>query len=113
MTSLTACYEQLLLELGTSGSLFETYFISQGHLATACWLQSAWEGCSTYGIDVNLPPESKLELHWEQDKLLMDLYFGHGPTVAEAKSLNRVRLHLHVYSLADITTGDGRSIQTM
>ena len=82
-TSLTACYEQLLLELGKSGSLFETDFTSQGHLATACWLRSAWEGCSTYSIYVKLPHESILKRRREQGKLLMDLFLGQGPTVAE------------------------------
>ena len=43
----------------------------------------------------------------------MDLFLRQGPTDADAKALNRVRRHLQVYSLADIATGDGRSIQTM
>ena len=36
--SLNACYKQIILELGMSGSLFEKDFTSQGHLATDCWL---------------------------------------------------------------------------
>ena len=72
--SLNACYEQLLMELGTSGSLFETDFTTQGHLATACWLKSAWKGCSVYGIDVALPHASHLQRQREHDELLMDLF---------------------------------------
>jgi hypothetical protein len=110
--SLNACYEKLLLELGTSGSLFEKDFASQGHLAMDCWLKSAWKGCSIYGIDIALPHASQLKRQREQDELLMDLFLRQGPTDAYAKALNRVRRHLHVYALADISTGDGRSIQT-
>ena len=93
---LNACYEQLLLELGTSGSLFEKDFTSQGHIATDCWLRSAWKRCSTYGIDVALPHASQLERQQEQDELLMDLFLRQGPTDADVKSLNRVRRHLQV-----------------
>ena len=60
-----------------------------------------------------IPHESQLERQREQDELLMDLFLRQGPTDADAKALSRVRRHLHVYSLADIATGDGRSIQTM
>ena len=111
--SLNACYEQLLMELGTSGSLFEKNFTTQGHLATDCWLKSAWKGCSVYGIDVALPHASHLQRQWEHDEFLMDLFLRQGPTDAYVKVLNHVRRHLHVYSLAEISTGNGRSVQTL
>ena len=41
---LTACYEQLMLEVGTSTCLFQKTYDTEGFLATNCWLKSTWEG---------------------------------------------------------------------
>ena len=70
--------------------------MSQGHLATDCWLHPSWEGCTICVIDVALPHNSKLDCQWDQDELLMDLFLHQGAIDTEEKSLNRVHLHLHV-----------------
>ena len=110
---LTACYEQLMLEVGTSTCLFQKTYDTEGFLATNCWLKSAWEGSSVYGIDVSLPFAAVLPHQREHDKLLMDLIFQQGLSESDMSAFNRVRLSLRVLSLADITTGDGREIRPL
>jgi hypothetical protein len=46
---MTACYEQVMLEIGTSKGLFEKNWALESCLATECWLVSAWEGVSKFG----------------------------------------------------------------
>ena len=110
---LTACYEQLMLEVGTSTCLFQKTYDTEGFLATNCWLKSAWEGSSVYGINVSLPFAAVLPHHREHDKLLMDLIFQQGLSESDISAFNRVRFSLRVLSLADITTGDGREIRPL
>ena len=80
-------------------------------LAKNCWLVSAWEGVSKYGIDVYFPLSAELPLQRENDHLLMDLVLKQGLRKSRRKAVNRVRLYLCVISLADISTGDGRYIR--
>ena len=80
-------------------------------LATKCWLVSAWERFSKYGIDVYLPLSAELPLQRENDQLLMDLVLKQGLRKSRQKAVNRVCLYLRVILLADISTGDGLYIR--
>ena len=63
-----------MLEIGTSKGLFEKNWALESCLTTKCWLVSAWEGVSKFGIDVSLPLSAELPLQQEHDQLLMHIW---------------------------------------
>ena len=49
---------------------------------------------------------------WMYDRSLMDIFrIDHDLTLADLISINRIRYHLEVFSLADIATGDDSKIR--
>ena len=104
--------EHHMLELGSFTSFFFLPYALHQCLATPTWLTVLWEFVSEHDIilsnssNVRLSP---LRLH---DRSLMDIFrIDHDLTPADRISINRVRCHLEVFSLADIATGDGSKIR--
>ena len=102
---LIACYEHVMLEIGTSTFIFQKQHGNEAFLVTKCWLKSVWESASVYGIFVSLPVAAVLSLQCVHEKLIIDLIFQQGFCEADVKAFNCVRLLLWVLSLEDITTG--------
>ena len=106
-----ACYEQVMLEIGTSKGLFEKHFALESCLTTKCCLVLAWEGVSKFGIDVSLPLSAEIPLQRGNDQLLMDLVLKQGLSKPRRKAFNRVHVYLRVLLLADISTRNGMYIR--
>ena len=103
--------QQVQLELGLPGNLFEVDYKSYHQLSTACWVTHTWKFCDEYSIIIK-GPTPELSLHHKQDHFLIPSFFAAGFRKTELQMLNRCQLFLQVVTLADISTGDGTSITT-
>jgi hypothetical protein len=100
--------ENTLLEAGIPGPLFMQPFCKY---VTKTWVSHTWEAARVY-LDLELNDGVQgLPLLCEQDEYLMVLFIRSGLfTTAELGHINRCRMFLKVYSLADITQGDGKRL---
>lgn len=106
-----ATLEQLWIELGCNQQLLESdYSKYQNILLTESWIRSTWEFCSSQNITIkdNTP---YIPLLRENNVCIMEEFLKH-PLISESElhSLNKCRIFLQSFSLADITTGDGKEI---
>ena len=108
---LRASAEQIQLELGLGTQFFELSYHAYEGVTTDCWLKSLWRGLTKFRVKVRCSHLPDLPLQRARDHYLMDMFRRQGYDSDIIRSLNRVRLSLQVYSLADITTGDGTHIR--
>ena len=105
-------FEQMHLEVGELQSVWTLPFKRFGFLATDSWTKGVWQFCSS----------SKVKLQWrdcvlpsplrEGDKGILQMCRENGiSSETTLRIINRVRCHLQVITLADISVGDGRRIR--
>jgi hypothetical protein len=104
-------YEQLQLELGSQSSVFSLDFDTWGYLETPSWMTALWRGASKFNVQLTLFSHKNLPLQRSRDRFLMDQVMTLELRADEIIAFNRVRNFMKVYSIADITSADGRSIR--
>lgn len=104
--------EQIILEVGIGNNLFNESFKVFGCLATPCWFTSLWEGMNIHGATLFLSPvlAPNTPLQRTGDAYLIKRFIEVGYQGAALVRLNRIRLFLQVYSVADITQAGGQKI---
>ena len=106
------CLEHLQIEIGSFTSFLHLDFKAYGFLVSPSWITVLWEFISSHNITLcNTQPKHPQPLRF-RDKAIMDILIQDGTLSRPALcSINRVRCHLQVYSMADIATGDGLRLQ--
>lgn len=105
-----ATFQQLQLEIGVPGNLFDWNHNDWKHITTKTWISHVWKFCSDAQFRL-LPIGPTLELRRENDIFLME-YFGRtGIKGKRLKSLQRCRLYKQASTLADIASADGQKIR--
>jgi len=79
-------------------------------MVTKCWLTSLWKGITHFRIKVTWRHFPQLPLQRVGDCYLNVLFSRLDYDREQMRALNRYRLYLGVYSLADIVTGNGYRI---
>ena len=109
-TLIQATYQQLQVELGLPGQIFDWTFDHYAHLITdETWIGANWQFASKYKIAVNTqsPPLKKRRVH---DIFLMQHLESLHLSEAEDQAFQRCRLFLQATTLTDICTADGTQI---
>ena len=101
--------QHMRLELGVSRCPLRYPFQQWHRCATPTQFFPYWEYASENGLHMHdgLPniPTARVN-----DQFLMEAFASKGFSPIQLKMLNLCHLHLHIYLLSDITTGDGRHI---
>ena len=106
--------EQHQLEIGSFTSLFHLPYKQYSYLTSPSWIIELWQFVDNF--DIILQSHDAIKLHGARthDVAIMDAVRELGPIIpAQLKAFNRVRCHLHVMNLSDVTTGDGKRIDTV
>ena len=104
--------EILQLEVGVGTHFFHLPYSKFGNYTTSCWLSSLWQHVSNLPITIKYKQPTFLRLQRTDDRYIMEVIQNLGqPSVTNLKSINRVRLFYHSYSLADIVNGTGTDIR--
>ena len=99
--------EELHLEIGLGGNIFDYPYTPFRKAVTECWLLNTWEFIDQHPFTyTELGPY--LELQCVGDQYLTKLFLDCGYSGASLRKLLMCRKHLEVTTLADITTGDGK-----
>ena len=106
---LTTSFEQLRLEIGTSGFLTDNPYKALQATTTKTWLSDLWEFAARFQIQIR-DDLGQLQLQRQNDKFLMDEFIRAGYTGTQLKQLNECRMFLHATTLSDIVTIDGKKI---
>lgn len=105
--------EHHILELGSFTPFFSIPYKTHHFLATPTWLTVLWEFISTHDIILSNTTNVRLSPLRSHDRTIMDIFFqDHSLPPNILVSINRVRCYLEVFSLANITTGDGNRIRS-
>jgi hypothetical protein len=101
--------QQLRVELGVNGPIFELPFQTFGCITTQSWITSTWKDMQEYGITMadstpDIPKRS------QNDRLIMTAFVEAGFKAQELKQLNKMRLYLRVATLADLVQANGKDI---
>ena len=112
-TLIKTSMEYIKMEVGMTGSLFQSDFNLFGHLAEDSLVKHVWEFMTEKGIEVR-DDVGEFELLKEKDAPIT-LYFcnvfNHGLiTAGEWKRANLCRKYLRVVTTAEIATGDGKYV---
>ena len=99
------------MELRVGGCAFQQTYATLGHLATKIWVKSVWEGAECHGAKIECSRMKKLPLQRVNDEYIITVFRSAGYSGDQLAQLNRVRLSLQVYSLADITHPGGSHIK--
>ena len=97
------------LETGTSFPLLQQQPTNTGILASATWIKRVWIELDALGIRVEISSPS-LSLHCAKDRLLMDIFIDALVDQEDLLWLNWCRQYLHVTTLSELATADGRSL---
>ena len=99
------------LEIGTFSPFLQLPYAEFSFLTTSSWLTELWEFINEF--DIHLRSDDMTTLHGLRinDKSIIETIKGLGHLPKKTlQAFNRVRCHLQVFSLADIATGDGKTI---
>ena len=109
---LTANLEQLRLEIGTNCDILSAdYKEYEKIILTQSYVQSTWKFMSENHLKLNDKTE-KVKMLREGDVSLMEIFMKKKDISShELLTLNRCRIYLKVFSLADVTTGDGKQLK--
>ena len=111
-TFIQTALEYLRLEIGLNIDIFKSNFNDYGHLVmTESWISDMWKFMSIYGLKWE-DNTSKVFGCREGDIPIMQAIQNAKVPVGEQLQCNRCRLFIRAFTLADITTGDGKSITT-
>ena len=105
--------EYAKLEVGTRGSLFKLNYDLFGHLCEETWVKHLWKFIFDSGIEIEDDVED-FKFTRENDSTLSSnfaaAYNGGSITRAEWVKANKCRKYLKVLTVADIASGDGKTI---
>ena len=108
---INSALEQLRLEIGCNINLLQEDMSLYKHLVlTESWIATTWGFLSEYNINIELDIE-KIPLSRRGDKVIMEEMLNAKIDETTLKKANRCRIYLNVFTLSDITTGDGRRIK--
>jgi hypothetical protein len=106
---ISASMEQLRLEVGLPGWLTDHDFSIFHVLATSSWIATVWEFASCFKIEIrNL--DAKLFRQRTNHLYLMEEFASANFRGPDLVSLNICRMILHLVTLADMCTVDGKAI---
>ena len=108
---ITSTLEFIRLELGLNiDILLENYKNYSYLLCTHSWIRSTWAFMSDHEITLK-DNTSKVPMFRERDKPLMEIILqASGITHKQHMTINRCRMYLQIFSVADMVTGDGQDI---
>ena len=114
-SAVEASLELLQLEAGCTGPVLESDLAHFDKMITPSWLKTLWEFLYKHE-GVVLKRERDMDdwvpgIKRVNDKMIMPLMKEMGFGEKECVKLNRVRMAKEVSSLADLVTGDGRSLR--
>ena len=102
------------LEVGQFTSLFDLRYASHNFLTSKTWLTCLWEFVSEHDIKLSSSSPRRPQPLRQGDKAIMDIFLNdYNLPKKMLQSINRVRCHLKVFSIADIATGDGMKIRSI
>ena len=104
--------EHLILETGLYGSLWEMPFDKYTKWATqSSWIHHTCEFLSDNQIKLNIP-HSTLQPQRKNDQSIMSLATQYSTSTTTLRAINRVRMLHEVVHLSDITTANGKTLDT-
>jgi hypothetical protein len=106
---LSTSYEQLRLEMGTSGYMTDNKYSTMKDLVTKTWITDLWAFVDKFKIKIH-DDIGKLRLQRTNDRFLMNEFIIAGYHGKTLKELNECRMFLHTLTLSDIVTADGLEI---
>jgi hypothetical protein len=106
---ITASYEQLRLEMGTSGFMMDVSYQTMKDTVTKTWLTNLWEFADKFQIKIQ-DDTSQLKPQRQNDKFIMDALLAAGFKGYVLKELNACQMFLNTVALADIVNADGLDI---
>jgi hypothetical protein len=98
----------LRLELGMPGHPFEHSYKRHHLCTTQVFLHISWEFCADYKFILK-DNQNQLDLRRVDDHYIMQAFTNQGYTGKQLRKLNFCRMWAHVITLADLTTGDGKT----
>ena len=106
---LDACYQSHQLETGTSYGLLQQDYSNTAILTSETWLKRVWKELDPLSIHVETNGPA-LQFRCDGDQLLMDVFIAAEVDQVTLKWLNWCRLFLHVTTISDIASADGKHI---
>lgn len=107
---MSSSFEQLILEIGLGKNFLCHSFRLFGCLATPCWFTRLWEGLEIHGAKVTIQTKANTPLQRVNGEFIIKRFAAVGYFGRLLQRLNKVRLSLQVYSLADIVMAGGSLI---
>jgi hypothetical protein len=101
--------EALTTELGLPGKPLSYSYRAHSKLVTDCWWKDVWRETDEGSIRIDSQTEA-LPLQRANDQFLMTEFIANEFKNNRLVRLNRCRLFLQVYTLADICSGNGRRL---
>ena len=103
--------EAAQLQIGTSVSFLKLPFQDYEYLLPKCWVKSLWEFTSRHGIIISGPMQTPKLSRRQGANIIEEIVKNH-PNLnkEELRIFNNCQIHLQVYCLSDIATGDGKRI---
>ena len=108
----TTSLEHHQLEVGSFTSIFDLDYSSHKFLTSPTWITCLWQFVSEHDINLSSTSPRRPQPLREHDQAIMDILLkDYDLPVKTLQSINRVRCHFKVFSVADIATGDGLQIR--
>ena len=101
--------QQLKVELGVNGPIFQLSYLTYGCLATRSWITTTWNDMQRHGISV-VDSTPDIPRRTANDQPLMSAFVEAGFKSHELKQLNKMRLFLKVVTLADLVQANGKDV---
>lgn len=103
--------QQLKVELGANGPIFELPYKTYGRLATRSWITTTWKDMQSNGISV-IDSTPEIPKRTQNDLLIIPTFAKAGFKPYELMQLNKMRLYLQVATLADLVQANGKDVIT-
>ena len=97
------------LQIGTEQAFYNLPYDTNVHLETNTWFLGRWQYCDSRLLQMDLAMDVTFKKQRENDVFLMDLLVTKF-SASELEKLNRVRMHLQLLTLADVTSLNGRRL---
>ena len=109
-TFLEACLQSHRLETGTEFGLLQQCYENTAILTTDSWLKRVWKTSEDNDVHVEFD-SPQLQLHREEDQLLMSVFIEAEVDQEQLLWLNWCRMYLQAVTVSDIATADGTTIR--
>ena len=103
--------EHLRLEIGVNKEIMEEEFeLYKDIILTESWIKETWRFASEQGIKWKDGTKT-IEKQRQGDRIIMEDILSLPISKMEKKQVNRCRMYLRAFTLADITSGNGKKSQ--